>query len=260
MRLCVKIGALALLVSVAAAGSTYATGLGRFVGPGGGCSSCCNDCGCEPSCGFEPGCGCEPACGCGAYCIDGRKFAGKSYNCCCNQGLPMRGCVGPDPCCDPGCGVPCEPSCGCYDPCAGGAWQEPSCGCGVGSSRCRPLGCGGVLAAFGRMCSTLVGCSGCGCEPYWSEWHNDPPRCCDPCDRCGNWTGPGYGYQAPYAHDYHVGGESYYAGRRPAAAVATRPTTSAKGATVARRPPAPTTTNNRAARKPQQPTTRTYQR
>jgi hypothetical protein len=38
---------------------------------------------------------------------------------------------------------------------------------------------------------------------YWSEWHNDPPRCCDPCDCYGNWTGPGNGpYRAPYAHAY----------------------------------------------------------
>jgi hypothetical protein len=28
---------------------------------------------------------------------------------------------------------------------------------------------------------------------YWSEWHNDPPRCCDPCNRCGEWVGPSAG-------------------------------------------------------------------
>jgi hypothetical protein len=39
---------------------------------------------------------------------------------------------------------------------------------------------------------------------YWSEWHNDPPRCCDPCDCHGNWTGPSAGsyHHAPYAHAY----------------------------------------------------------
>jgi hypothetical protein len=31
--------------------------------------------------------------------------------------------------------------------------------------------------------------SGCG-EVYWSEWHNDPPDCLDPCNRCGNYVGP----------------------------------------------------------------------
>jgi hypothetical protein len=60
-------------------------------------------------------------------------------------------------------------------------------------------------------------CSGCGCdeEVYWSEWHNDPPRCCDPCDCYGNWTGPSAGsYRAPYAHAYSpnsYAGNSYVA-------------------------------------------------
>ena len=34
---------------------------------------------------------------------------------------------------------------------------------------------------------TLFGCNGCSSEVYWSEWHNDPPACNDPCDRCGSW-------------------------------------------------------------------------
>jgi hypothetical protein len=51
---------------------------------------------------------------------------------------------------------------------------------------------------------------------YWSEWHNDPPQCCDPCDRCGNWIGPGGGYRAPYAHAYSPAG-NWYAEREPAA-------------------------------------------
>ena len=28
----------------------------------------------------------------------------------------------------------------------------------------------------------------CG-EFYWSEWFNDPPACCDPCNKCGNFVG-----------------------------------------------------------------------
>lgn len=47
-------------------------------------------------------------------------------------------------------------------------------------------------------------CTGCSSELYWNEWYNDPPRCCDPCDRCGNWIGPSAGYQAPYSHPYQV--------------------------------------------------------
>jgi hypothetical protein len=51
-------------------------------------------------------------------------------------------------------------------------------------------------------CGGCCDCGGCSSELYWSEWHNDPPQCCDPCDRCGNWIGPGVGYRAPYAHPY----------------------------------------------------------
>lgn len=32
------------------------------------------------------------------------------------------------------------------------------------------------------------GCSQCG-ELYWSEWFNDPPECCDPCNNCGDYVG-----------------------------------------------------------------------
>ena len=31
-------------------------------------------------------------------------------------------------------------------------------------------------------------CSQCG-ETYWSEWFNDPPDCCEPCNHCGHFTG-----------------------------------------------------------------------
>jgi hypothetical protein len=34
-------------------------------------------------------------------------------------------------------------------------------------------------------------CAGCNGETYWSEWHNDPPRCQDPCNCHGDWIGPG---------------------------------------------------------------------
>lgn len=43
--------------------------------------------------------------------------------------------------------------------------------------------------------------SGCG-EVYWNEWDSDPPYCCDPCNRCGNFTGRGLDthYGHPHAH------------------------------------------------------------
>lgn len=31
-------------------------------------------------------------------------------------------------------------------------------------------------------------CGSCG-ERYWGDFHGDPPECCDPCDRHGNFTG-----------------------------------------------------------------------
>lgn len=52
----------------------------------------------------------------------------------------------------------------------------------------------------------LCGCTGCG-ECYFHEWQNDPPSVCEPCDRCGNYTGAGSTgyYQAPYRrHDGFV--------------------------------------------------------
>jgi hypothetical protein len=91
-----------------------------------------------------------------------------------------------------------------------------------------------LFHACGRMCKALCGSGSCGCsgEVYWSEWHNDPPCCCDPCNRCGQWTGPSAGcgcggcggcgsgncgcnggYSGPDAGSY--GGGEYYSSNRP---------------------------------------------
>jgi hypothetical protein len=54
----------------------------------------------------------------------------------------------------------------------------------------------GFCSCFGRALSVLCCCSpcaGCNGETYWSEWHNDPPRCQDPCNCHGDWIGPGCG-------------------------------------------------------------------
>jgi hypothetical protein len=64
----------------------------------------------------------------------------------------------------------------------------------------------------------LFGCTGCDGEFYWSEWHNDPPRCDTPCDCYGNWIGPSTSYRAPYAHAYSPATASptpYYAKQSP---------------------------------------------
>ncbi len=191
----------------------------RWIDGGCGCQTgCCDaDCGCEPSCGCSSGC-CEP-CGCGSYCTDGRSFAGQTYNCGCESYMPTCGCTGPS------CSA--EPSCGCNSCC------EPSCGCDSG---CRTGGCcTGLFHACKRMCSGMYHglCGGgCGCsgETYWSEWHNDPPCCCDPCNRCGQWTGPSgcgcggcgcgncgcNGGQSGAYNNGPVGGDDYYSSNRPA--------------------------------------------
>jgi hypothetical protein len=194
---------------------------GNRCGHGCGCE---RDCGCEPGCACDASCACEPGCGCGHGCGDGRNYAGQKWNCCCGvNGPPICPCTGPDGSCrngcscgQMGCGDCCEPACGCGDCC------EPACGCG---ETCEPgCGCGDPCGhecncegrpcclkncGFCTTCGHLLGaltsccaCSGCSSEVYWSEWHNDPPRCCDPCDCHGNWIGPSSGYRAPYDHAY----------------------------------------------------------
>jgi hypothetical protein len=92
----------------------------------------------------------------------------------------------------------CDGVCG---QCCGG--DKSACGSGCDSA-CNDGCCG--ESQGGGLLGDLFGCTGCG-ECYWNEWHNDPPRVCEPCDRCGNYIGPGgvgY-YRAPYRrHDGFV--------------------------------------------------------
>ena len=84
--------------------------------------------------------------------------------------------------------VRCGGGCGC-EPRAGAVPEAGNRGCclnGVFFGSC----CGEVVGIFEKFCG---GCNGCSGEVYWSEWHNDPPRCHEPCDCCGNFTGPSYG-------------------------------------------------------------------
>ncbi len=107
----------------------------------------------------------------------------------------QAGACGPcGPCMAPDCGScdgPCEgPGCGLlgwrrgpvtYEP--DGGFEGAPCGdCGSCGS-CRPWGpFFWFPGLFGRHCN------GCG-ERYWGVY-SDPVDCCDPCDRCGNWSGP----------------------------------------------------------------------
>lgn len=87
------------------------------------------------------------------------------------------------PCCGGGCGVGgnCGESCGvANDPILGDCNK-----CGVcGGSNCPGFTPCGYLK---YMLTCSGGCSG---QMYYGEWISDPPACCDPCDNCGNWTGP----------------------------------------------------------------------
>src|SRR5262245_25235113 len=295
MQYSLRISALtvAALAALSFTGTSYGWDLCGILGIGGSDCGCCEascgcdggcgcdcGCGCEPSCGCSCGCGCEPSCGCGCGC-NGRQFAGQTWNCGCQCGPPICPCTDCNSC---GCGVDssscgcggcgcCEASCGC----GCGDCCEPSCGCGCGDScGCGPkyggcfFGscCGRVLGMIDRCC---CGCSGCGGEMYWSEWHNDPPCCHDPCDSCGNWSGCGGcgggccgngGFCEPYGHAYcptcnggygqngRFNNGGYYAGRQmnPMNSGAYIARNSAQGNRVAT--PAGPTTNTQMARRP----------
>ncbi len=165
---------------------------------GQGCNGDCGD-----ACGCEAGCSCDPTCECDA--VDGRAFAGKTWTCCSECGPPICRCTGPCHCSQPSCG--CASTCGC---------ERRSC---PQSDCCFGNSCGRLVGLVDRFC----GCTGCDGELYWSEWHNDPPRCCDPCDCHGNWIGPRDGsYRAPYDHPYYVGSNAREPSRN---AISTQPVT-----------------------------------
>ncbi|MGL4511885.1 MAG: hypothetical protein ACRCT8_02245 [Lacipirellulaceae bacterium] len=206
---------------------------------GGGCGdmSCAmgGGCGADLGCAVEPGCGVEPSCGCGGGgCGIGRSYAGQRWigDCACRGpewNFCTDGCHGgcAGGCHDGGGGACAEPACdcgdaGCGDVACGGdvsCGMQPGCGCEptCGASPCScgrcPMGRlgDGVLGGLDCIASEvravfrpLFGCGGCDSELYWNEWHNDPPRCNDPCDPCGNWVGPagGHAHAAPFEHDY----------------------------------------------------------
>jgi len=134
-------------------------------------------------CPLGPGTQCDPT-----HCVDGCGLVGGGMACGCGPTCgPTCGPVG-EPCapaaCEPCGAMPCD-TCGPVGAC------EPACGmdCGCG-------GCGhgaGLLGLFGGIYRALHPpgwCGGCG-EIYWSEFHSDPPDCCDPCDCYGNFTGGG---------------------------------------------------------------------
>jgi hypothetical protein len=71
------------------------------------------------------------------------------------------------------------------------AGAAPQWGGACGSCATNGSPCGGCgLLNFLRCRATS--CKGCG-EVYYGQWVSDPPACNDPCDNCGNFTGPNSG-------------------------------------------------------------------
>jgi hypothetical protein len=105
-------------------------------------------------------------------------MAFQKYDCSCDGVCGQ--CCGGDSCCG-------NDACGCGNKCDNGCGG----GCDSGCAECDP--------PVRRCLNRLFGCNGCG-ECYWNEWHNDPPSVCEPCNRCGQYIGPGQlgYYQAPY--------------------------------------------------------------
>jgi len=74
----------------------------------------------------------------------------------------------------------------CDDGACGAAACDAPCGTTCDTACCSPCNFP-ILSALNRMLTCDAGCG----RMYWGEWCYDPPDACDPCDDCGNWTGPG---------------------------------------------------------------------
>jgi hypothetical protein len=67
--------------------------------------------------------------------------------------------------------------------------QDP-CSCGAPVENCQSCAAPTFSLCAPNLLHAIFGCTGCDSGLYWSEWFNDPPACCDPCDDHGYWTGP----------------------------------------------------------------------
>jgi hypothetical protein len=151
----------------------------------------------------------------------------------CGSGSCGSSCQTCQPACDD-CGTDCGGTCGASCETGGG-----QCGgdCGGTCGDCSP--CGPLSWLFDLLSQGYCGPS-CG-KVWWGDWHGAPPDCCDPCDRCGEYTGRGTpigpSYEGSVAPSYegHVGMStsgcqscgSGYAGKThqvDTARVASRPT------------------------------------
>ena len=77
---------------------------------------------------------------------------------------------------------------------------------------CRPMTCHDktycgpltpLFALFTRDCWRGSGCR----DRYWGDFYGDPPDRCDPCDRCGNYTGGWNGCNSGNGRGCNCGGD-----------------------------------------------------
>jgi hypothetical protein len=109
------------------------------------------------------------------YAIANVDAAGCGYG-----GRIEQNCPSADQDCTGDCGYPYRwPGARSCNPC-GDACRPQTC---HDKTYCGPLT--PIFALLTRDC--WMG-SGCG-ERYWGDFYGDPPDACDPCDRCGNYTG-----------------------------------------------------------------------
>jgi hypothetical protein len=135
---------------------------------------------------------------CGLFCLgtiattNGAIYAGDGCSC---------GCDGP---CGSKCACRASQNCQCSDrDCAGDCgypYRWPGArSCNPCGDACRPQTChdktycGPLTPIFALLTRDCWMGSGCG-ERYWGDFYGDPPDWCDPCDRCGNYTGRADGW------------------------------------------------------------------
>lgn len=163
--------------------------------------------------------GCQGACG--GCCHHGLRSAKCGSNCGHDCGPLFRGDGGKyfDSCdgCGDDCGLGVEPACGMPVETGCGIAVEPGCGMeACGGCRRHGIGCWQPC----KLLREIFTCDGCTGPMYWSEWYNDPPECCEPCDHYGHYTGPqakcsvvGVAHHAPLRQvPTPIGGDPYYDG------------------------------------------------
>jgi hypothetical protein len=92
--------------------------------------------------------------------------------------------------------------------------------CDPCADSCRPMTChdktycGPLTPLFALFTRDSWCGTGCG-ERYWGDFYGDPPDYCDPCDRCGNYTGGSSGCSCGGGRAYNYAGPNIAQQRMP---------------------------------------------